>query len=201
MKIHARITWTVEVIRTCIFLIWFYVWIQLRVWSILTFFFDFTDFQVQLPRADFARLKRGITRNTARTTTTPIAALIADARLPTATTATALNTGGVRTRVTWSATEATAAEPTVVEGKHHPHTRMGWETPLCTWHRPACTGRAKCRNRACTWSVVHVGGTRCVPSSTDHIVKIVPLWLLNVYEHVFFYFYLMWKCKDEYDQD
>ena len=33
MKIHARITWTVECIRTCIFLFWFDVEIQGRVWS------------------------------------------------------------------------------------------------------------------------------------------------------------------------
>jgi hypothetical protein len=24
---------------------------------------------------------------------------------------------------------------------------------------------------------------------------------LNLYEHVFFYFYCMWKYNDEYDQD
>ena len=47
MKIHARITLTVECIRTCIFLFWFYVEIQGRVWSRLTFFFDFTDVQVR----------------------------------------------------------------------------------------------------------------------------------------------------------
>jgi hypothetical protein len=45
MKILARMTLTVEVIRTCIFLCLLYVWIQWRVWSILTFFFNFTDFQ------------------------------------------------------------------------------------------------------------------------------------------------------------
>jgi hypothetical protein len=38
MKIHVRITLTVEFIRTCIFLFLFYVWIQLRVWSILTLY-------------------------------------------------------------------------------------------------------------------------------------------------------------------
>jgi len=38
LKILARITLTVEFIRTCIFLCLCYVWIQLRVWSILTFF-------------------------------------------------------------------------------------------------------------------------------------------------------------------
>jgi len=38
MKILARITLNVEFIRTCIFIFWFYVWIQLRVWSILTLF-------------------------------------------------------------------------------------------------------------------------------------------------------------------
>ena len=38
MKIHARITLTVEFIRTGIFLFLFYVWIQWRVWSRLTFF-------------------------------------------------------------------------------------------------------------------------------------------------------------------
>jgi len=38
MQIHARITLTVECIRTCIFIFLLYVSIQLRVWSILTFF-------------------------------------------------------------------------------------------------------------------------------------------------------------------
>ena len=47
MKIRARITLTVEFIRTCIFIFWFYVWIQWRVWSRLTFFFDFYWFSVQ----------------------------------------------------------------------------------------------------------------------------------------------------------
>ena len=92
------------------------------------------DVQVQLPRADSARLKRGITRNTARTTTTPIAALIADARLPTATTATALNTGGVWTRVTWSATEATVRESCLC--------CTCWWYSLCTFqYRPHCENR------------------------------------------------------------
>jgi hypothetical protein len=36
MKIHGCITLSVEVIRTCIFLCLFDVWLQLRVWSILT---------------------------------------------------------------------------------------------------------------------------------------------------------------------
>ena len=38
MKIHARITLTVEFIRGYIFIFLFYVWIQRRVWSRLTFF-------------------------------------------------------------------------------------------------------------------------------------------------------------------
>ena len=46
VNIHARITLTVEVIRTCIFTFLIYVEIQLRVWSRLTLFFDFTDVQV-----------------------------------------------------------------------------------------------------------------------------------------------------------
>ena len=45
MKIHARITLTVEFIRTCIFLFLFDVSIQVRVWSILTLFSDFIGFQ------------------------------------------------------------------------------------------------------------------------------------------------------------
>ena len=36
VKILARITLSVEFIRTCIFIFLFYVWIQWRVWSILT---------------------------------------------------------------------------------------------------------------------------------------------------------------------
>jgi hypothetical protein len=38
MKIHVRITLTVEFIRGYILIFLFYVWIQLRVWSILTLF-------------------------------------------------------------------------------------------------------------------------------------------------------------------
>ena len=38
IKMHARITLSVEFIRTCIFLFLFYVWIQLRAWSTLTLF-------------------------------------------------------------------------------------------------------------------------------------------------------------------
>ena len=49
---------------------------------------------------------------------------------------------------------------------------------------------------------VHVGGTRCVPSSTDNIVKIRARITLTVeFIHVFFYFYLMFEYNDEYDQD
>ena len=40
MNRRARITWTVEIIRTCIVLFLFYVEIQLRVSSRLTFFVD-----------------------------------------------------------------------------------------------------------------------------------------------------------------
>jgi hypothetical protein len=49
-KIRARITWTVEFIRTCIFIFVFYVWIQGRVWSRLTFFRCYWFSQLQWPR-------------------------------------------------------------------------------------------------------------------------------------------------------
>ena len=54
MKIHARITLNVEFIRTCIFLFLFYVEIQWRVWSRLTFFlilliFRYNDRIAQAP--------------------------------------------------------------------------------------------------------------------------------------------------------
>ena len=50
--------------------------------------------------------------------------------------------------------------------------------------------------------IVHVGCTRCVTSRTANIMKILVriTLMLNVYEHVFSYFDLMWKYKDEYDQ-
>ena len=52
--------------------------------------------------------------------------------------------------------------------------------------------------------VVHVGGPRCVPSSTDHYMKIparitFDCWLYP--KPVFFYVCLRCECKDEYDQD
>jgi hypothetical protein len=46
MNIHAWITLNGEFIRTCLFVFLLYVEIQGRVSSILTFFFDFTGFQV-----------------------------------------------------------------------------------------------------------------------------------------------------------
>ena len=48
--------------------------------------------------------------------------------------------------------------------------------------------------------VVHVGGTRCVTSSTDNIMKIQARITLTVEFSVFFYFYFMVEYKDEYDQ-
>jgi hypothetical protein len=51
--------------------------------------------------------------------------------------------------------------------------------------------------------MIHVGGTRCVTSSTDNIMKIQARITLTVefIRAVFFYFYCMWKYNDEYDQD
>ena len=50
--------------------------------------------------------------------------------------------------------------------------------------------------------IVHVGGTCCVTSSTDNIMKILARITLTVeFIHVFLYFELMFEYNDEYDQD
>ena len=52
--------------------------------------------------------------------------------------------------------------------------------------------------------IIHVGGTRCVTSSTDHNMKIHARITLNVdfiRTCIFFYFYFMCEYNDEYDQD
>jgi hypothetical protein len=51
--------------------------------------------------------------------------------------------------------------------------------------------------------LIHVGGTRCVTSSTDHIMKIRARITLTVecIRTCIFYVYCMCKYKDEYDQD
>ena len=51
--------------------------------------------------------------------------------------------------------------------------------------------------------IIHVGGTRCVTSSTDHIMKIRARITLTVefIRTCIFYVYCMCKYKDEYDQD
>ena len=58
MKIRARITLTVEFIRGYIFKFLFYVWIQLRVWSILTFFSILLIFRYQLVCGERLRLEK-----------------------------------------------------------------------------------------------------------------------------------------------
>jgi len=51
--------------------------------------------------------------------------------------------------------------------------------------------------------MIHVGGTRCVTSSTDHNMNIQARITLNVefIRGYIFYFYLMCEYNDEYDQD
>ena len=51
--------------------------------------------------------------------------------------------------------------------------------------------------------MIHVGGTRCVTSSTDNNMKIHVRITLTVefIRTCIVYFYVMFEYKDEYDQD
>ena len=52
--------------------------------------------------------------------------------------------------------------------------------------------------------MMHVGGTRCVPSSTDNSMKIrarITLTVEFIRGYIFLYVYVMFEYNDEYDQD
>ena len=72
---------------------------------------------------------------------------------------------------------------------------------------PRFQGPHRLHRKKCAWYVksvflIHVGGTRCVTSSTDNIMKIQARITLTVefIRTVFFYFYFMVEYNYEYDQ-
>ena len=187
--IRARITWTVEFIRGCIFICVFYVWIQGRVWSRLTLLRFYWFSQLQWPRG-LRRHRRPL----------PLRQRLAP---------------GFAQRLQLVDVPRRLQQPRGLLERHvclrrHVHRRqmqcpsmpgldgdrpersMQRQRPVWFSHGPLRLRYVKSLLYMLVVLVVYLP----VPTTLWTYV-LVYLWLLKLYEPVFVYFYCMWKYKDE----